>query len=91
MTITRSKETRLFNSQLIIVELKDMAFNTPKGICRFHKGFGLAIPGKGFIKFKHQEMPLPYSPIGGKKALQSIIDAGGFVHYNDIEFVMPLN
>lgn len=91
MNIIRSKETRLFNSQLRIIDLKGYKFNTPKEICTFNKGWGLAILGKGFVKFKSEQLPIPYNPIGGKKALQSIIDAGGFIHYNDIEFVMPLN
>lgn len=91
MNIIRSQETRLFNSQLRIIDLKGYKFNTPKGICTFNKGWGLAILGKGFVKFKSEQLPIPYNPIGGKKALQSIIDAGGFIHYNDIEFVMPLN
>ena len=91
MILVHSKETLLFNSQLRIINLKGYKFNTPKGICEFNSGFGLAIMGKGFVKFKSEKSPIPYNPIGGKKALQSIIDAGGFVHYNDIEFIMPLN
>ena len=84
MNIIRSKETRLFNSQLRIIDLKGYKFNTTKGIYTFNKGWGLAILGKGFVKFKSEQLPIPYNPIGGKKALQSIIDAGGFIHYNDI-------
>ena len=66
MIIIRSKETMLFNSQLRIIDLKGYKFNTPKGVCIFNNGWGLAILGKGFVKFKSEEMPLPYNPIGGK-------------------------
>lgn len=83
----RTPETIALNNQLEIVNLKDYKFSTPKGICSMH-GFAFYIKGKGFVKFKaDDELPVPFSPIGGKKALQSIIDAGGFIEYDSLEFV----
>lgn len=54
-------------------------------------GWGLYIEGKGFLKFKHDTTSyVPYSPCGGRKALESILEAGGLLNYNEIEFIKPV-
>ena len=91
MTFTRTPETIALNAKLEIRALKGLYFNTHKGICRFSRGFALFIPGKGFVKFKHHTTAVPYTPCGGKSALESIIRDGGFVDYDSLEFVNALN
>lgn len=86
MNFNRTAETIALNNRLEIVNLKDYRFNTPKGICEM-RGFAFYIKGKGFVKFKADDDFVPYSPIGGKKALQSILDSGGFIEYDSLEFV----
>lgn len=86
----RTSQTIALNARIQIVNLRNYQFQTPKGICTL-RGWGMMIPGKGFIKFKHDELPVPYSPIGGKKALQSIMESGGFLEYDSLEFVNPIN
>lgn len=86
MDFKRTPETIALNNRLEIVNLKDYRFNTPKGICQM-RGFAFYIKGEGFVKFKADELPIPYSPIGGKKALQSILNSGGFLEYDSLEFV----
>lgn len=85
-TINRTADTIALNARLQIVRLDNYEFDTPKGRATV-RGYGLLIPGMGFVKFRHDADAVPYSPNGGKKALQSIIDADGFVSYDDLEFV----
>ena len=66
MTFTRTPETIALNAKLEIKALKGLYFNTHKGICRFSRGHALFIPGKGFVKFKHDTTAIPYTPCGGK-------------------------
>lgn len=89
MTFNRTPETIALNAQLRIKSLKGLYFNTPRGLCRFSSGFALEIPGKGFVRFKHDAPGVPYTPC--KKALQSIINDGGFIEYDSLAFVQPLN
>ena len=56
---------------------------------------GYAIQDKdGFIAFTCDRdkygILTPYSPKGGKKALQSIIDAGGFIGFYGMEYVKEM-
>jgi hypothetical protein len=32
----------------------------------------------------------PYVPAGGKKALQTILDGGGFTNYDGVKFIAPI-
>lgn len=85
-SINRTADTIALNARLQIVRLDQYEFDTPKGRATV-RGWGFLIPGMGFVKFKHDADAVPYAPCGGKSALQSIIDDGGFVSYDDIEFV----
>ncbi len=82
--------TKELNARLEIVNLKGYRFNTPKGICTM-RGFAFYIKGKGFVRFKHDLPGIPYAPCGGRKALLSILNSGGFVNYDSLEFTNPIS
>lgn len=42
---------------------------------------------KGFYS---DDGKVPYTPQGGKKALQAILDCGGFTSYEGVHFVEPM-
>ena len=44
---------------------------------------------RGYVAFKDYPH-CPYFPQGGKKALQSILNAGGFSSESDILFIQPM-
>lgn len=55
----------------------------------FHKDLG-------YLSFKSDNENLecgikfPYTPLGRNKALQSILDGGGFVDFDGIEWIWPM-
>lgn len=57
-------------------------------------GWALYEPGRGYYAFSaHRDsfgILTPYVPQGGKKALQSIINGGGFISMDGMEFVSPV-
>ena len=73
-----------------IVRLKDKEFGG-KRIWRSVTGYALYEEGKGYIAFSFDRdrygILVPYMPRGGKKALQSILDAGGFISFEGMEYV----
>jgi hypothetical protein len=89
-TIIRTPETIELNARLKIVRLHNLTFKTPKGSTTV-RGYGFRIAGLGYVRFKAHAAGIPYSPIGGKRALQSIIDDGGFTDYSNISFVHAVN
>lgn len=88
-SITRTADTIALNKRLQIVRLDDLKFPMPNGYAQ-QRGHGFYIAGKGFIKFKCDDTFVPYAPCGGKAALQSIIDDGGFIEYDSLEFIQPI-
>lgn len=76
-----------------IKRLKNTKFGTNK-IARVVTGWALYEAGKGWIAFSNDcdqfGILVPYIPCGGKKALQSILDAGGFVSFDGMEYVTEL-
>ena len=76
-----------------IKRLKNTKFGTNK-IARVVTGWALYEAGKGWIAFSNDRdqfgILIPYIPCGGKKALQSILDAGGFVSFDGMEYVTEL-
>ena len=76
-----------------IKRVKGAKFGT-KQISRVVTGYALYEEGKGYIAFSSDRdkygILTPYIPAGGKKALQAIIDAGGFVSFNGMEYVQEL-
>ncbi|WP_304833948.1 hypothetical protein [Muribaculum intestinale] len=82
--------TKQLNAQLQIVRLDGLQFKAPLGTA-CTRGWGLYIDGKGYLKFKCDSSSfVPYAPIGGRKALESILEAGGLLNYNSIEFINPI-
>lgn len=80
--------------ELEIRSLKGLKFTNDKGtvwtICS--NGHALYVAGKGYLSFKGLNVKdfgvkLPYSP--SKKGLQSIIDDGGLIHYDNVEWLQP--
>lgn len=84
-------KTRVLNSGLQIVDVSGKKFmiNSTTGYIVSNRKFAFYIHGLGYLKFKNEKEI--YMPLGGKKALQSIINMGGFLHYEDMDFVNPIN
>ena len=80
---------------MIIKRLKNVRFTKANGAlsCTV-TGWALYEEGKGYYAFSHDRkfgLLLPYMPCGGRKALQAIVDAGGFLSMEGMEFVQPDN
>lgn len=76
-----------------IIKLKNEKFGTP-GLYKMVSGYALYEHGKGFLAYssdrdKHGVLT-PYIPLGGKKALEAILSAGGFTSLTDMEYVLPI-
>ena len=48
-------------------------------------GYGLYVEGKGFVTLDGDK---PYTPVGGKRALQSILEQGGFT--SEPQYIQPV-
>ena len=84
----RTPETIAINSELEIVKLtgnlkfKDsVGYTMPEGYCFMH-------PDKGYLAFAGNTMP--YMPLGGKNALLNIQKDGGFLSFDDMAWVKPV-
>ena len=77
-----------------IKKIKNMKFGNKK-FYTVVTGWCLYEAGKGYVAFSNARdkygILTPYIPCGGKKALQSILDAGGFVSFDGMEYVTELN
>lgn len=73
---------------MIIRRLKSAKFGTDR-IARVVTGYALYEEGKGYIAFSSDRdefgILVPYIPCGGKRALQSILDAGGFCSFDGMD------
>ena len=79
---------------LTIKKLKGAKFANATGtIACEANGYAFYEEGKGWIAFSHHRdrygILIPYIPCGGRKALQAILDAGGFLSMDGIEYVTP--
>jgi len=76
-----------------IVKLTNKKFGT-RFISRPVSGYALYEEGKGYIAFSSDRdgfgILIPYIPRGGKKVLQSILDDGGFISLDGMEYVTAL-
>lgn len=81
--------TQFFNENVQIVNVKNVVFRK-NSICTYYfsRGFAFFVPGFGYLKFKTDNKPYV---LDSKKWLQSILDAGGFIHMNDVEFIKAEN
>ena len=73
-----------------IIKLTNQRFGTPA----FHiikSGYALYEDGKGYVAFSSERdqygILTPFIPRGGRKALQSLLDAGGFSSFDGMEYV----
>ena len=80
--------------KLEIVKIKNKAFGR-KEIYQLASGYCFKVEGKGYLAFSSSRdkfgVLLPYMPYGGKEALTSILEAGGFTSLEGMEFVQSLN
>lgn len=76
----RSKATIALNKKLKIVKLDH--YKAPNGA--IVTGHAFIVPDRGVLAFKKDRQP--YTPVGGVRALQEILDAGGFLSYKDLTF-----
>lgn len=65
-----------------------LGYYMPTGFAFYHKELG-------FLSFKsdnkrRNNVSIPYLPQGGEKALQSILDSGGLVDYDGIEWIQAI-
>lgn len=65
-----------------------LAYNEARGYAFYHEDLG-------YMSFKKdnesKDAKVPYIPLGGKRALEYILDTGGLIHYDDIEWLQPIN
>lgn len=76
-----------------IKHLKRAKFGT-RALSRIVTGYALYEKGKGYLAYSAERDRLgilvPYMPCGGRRALQAILDAGGFTSLDGMEYVNPL-
>ena len=76
------------NSQLVLVKLNGQKFPTVDGYYK-PTGYALKHPELGYFAFEGYDYP--YTPVGGRKALKAILDAGGFLSFDDSKWLQPIN
>jgi hypothetical protein len=75
------------NANLKVVKLGTQCFAVPGGYIK-PTGYALFNPELGFFAFVG-DGDGPYTPVGGKKALQSILDGGGFLNFDTAVWLTP--
>ena len=88
----RSSATKMLNKKLTIKQIgsRERFKDTKSGKPVKLNGFAFHIPGKGYIGMKDGK-GMPYIPLGGKKALQQILDDGGFLDYKKNTLINPVD
>lgn len=84
----RSPETIAMNARLKIDRI-DKWFLDEDGELYYQSGMGFYVDGLGWMSMPG-DSGLPYNPIGGTKALQSILDDGGLLNYDNVKWVNPV-
>jgi len=84
--------TKMLNKKLTIKRIgsRERFKDTKSGKVFKKDGFAFHIPGKGYIGYR-DEKGMPYTPGGGKKALQQILDDGGFLDYKKLVLINPVD
>ena len=76
-----------------IKRLKNAKFGT-KELHVVVTGWAFYVKGKGYVAYSHDRdgfgILAPYIPCGGKRALQAILNAGGFCSFDGMEYVKEL-
>jgi hypothetical protein len=86
-------EIRQINSELKIVRLNGVKFYDEKheSYIEPHKVYCFYHDKHGYLSFKADnrkgEPKCPYIPIGGKKGLERILAHGGFLQFDDVEWL----
>lgn len=85
----RTPETIEINNALQIVKLEGNVKFLSKGINNYYLPYGYCFlhPQKGYFAFKEDETP--YIPAGGRKALESIVQDGGFIDFDTAVWLKP--
>ena len=84
----RTSETIAINAALKIVRLTgELKFKTPLGY-KSPSGYCLKHPEKGYFAFIGDD--IPYIPCGGRKALLSIMEQGGFLNFDNAVWLQPM-
>ena len=88
----RDPKTEHLNSRLERCHLDGLAFRTNSGEIREYgrNDWAFFITGLGWVSMPDDD-GLPYTPIGGRKALGEIKSAGGFLNYEGFQFVWPMD
>ncbi len=73
--------------KLIITNIKGLKFAGKDGYYMASANTWAFKTEKGFYS---DDSVYPYTPAGGKKALQLILDGGGFLNYDGVTFVQPM-
>lgn len=81
-------DIQTINAALEIVKLENQRFRVPGGYIQ-PIGFALRHPEFGYLGFKHKPNE-PYIPIGGKIAFKAVLDAGGFLGFDDCIWIQPI-
>lgn len=90
----KSDDVHETNARLEIVKLKNAKFGTPR-LYKSVTGYAFYDAKKGgyWAYSAHRDkhgILAPYTPCGGREALEKIVSDGGFVSYEGMEIVKPL-
>ncbi|PXV66841.1 hypothetical protein CLV62_104102 [Dysgonomonas alginatilytica] len=89
-TDERTSVTIELNNQLEIVQIDhDYKFQCSDKQAASVIGCCFYIEGKGYLAYENDNTP--YTPRGGYDALKSILNDGGFLHYEGIKFINPIH
>jgi hypothetical protein len=82
--------TQQINSELKIVKMDTQKFKTVDGYYQ-PKGFSFKHPVLGYLSFTNSEhSDAPYTPRGGKKALQQILNDGGLLNFDNAKWLQEM-
>ena len=81
--------TEFFNEHVQIVNVRNVVFRK-NPICTYTYGHGYAfyVPGFGYLKFRSDDHPYV---LDAKRTLQAILDAGGFITMDAVDFIKSEN
>lgn len=76
--------------ELVIKKIDGLKWKTENPDFDYIVGTGYALysKDKGYLGFNNET---PYTPNGGKKTLQSIVEAGGLTHYDNVFWLNPIS
>lgn len=87
--------TQEINNKLQIVNVKGKRFSCPYGYYEIDKGFAFCVPELGYLAFNtdysNTHGYMPYTPLGGRKALKEIVSSGGLINFNNVIWVKEFN